>query len=97
MRMIESDVIPLAFFEILLLDYLERNISEEELINMYQLVCQFSGITWRFESKLKGFIKRFWSDPYNKNEKEWMNCFCKEKEINAKERILELLKYMNLK
>jgi len=42
------------------------------------------------KSKLKSFIKRFWSDPYTESEKEWMKSFCEENGINAKIRIRKL-------
>lgn len=94
MRIPDSEVIPFAFFEVLLLDYLERKITEKDLMDSYNCICELSGLTWNFQSKLKGFIRRFWSDPYTKSEKSWMNGFCKEKGINAKERMQELLNYI---
>ncbi|MDD2476707.1 MAG: hypothetical protein PHI32_12460 [Dysgonamonadaceae bacterium] len=48
-----------------------------------------------FKSKLRIFIKRFWSDPYSESEKEWMKNFCIEKSITAKERIQAILSYIN--
>ena len=90
----DSEVIPFAFFEIILIDYLERRMSEKELINTFNSVCALSGLTWSIDSKLKGFMRRFWSNPYSESEKAWMNSFCKDKGINAKERIQELWNYI---
>lgn len=95
MRIPDSDVIPLAFYEIFLLDYLEERITEEELLDRFDTVCHLSGLAMDFKSKLRIFIKRFWSDPYNVSEKEWMKDFCKEKNIIAKERIQAILSYIN--
>ena len=95
MRMSDSEVIPFAFFEVLLLDYLEGRMTEEELIDAFNSVCTLSGLTWGVQSKLKGFMRRFWSDPYSESEKVWMKGFCKDKGINAKERIRELWDYIN--
>ena len=95
MRIPDSEVIPFAFFEVLLLDYLEGKVTEKDLMDSYNSICELSGLTWCFQSKLKGFIRRFWSDPYTDSEKAWMSVFCKEKGINAKERIQELLKYIS--
>ena len=94
MRVPDSEVIPFAFYEVFLLDYLEGRIKEKELLDMFDSVCTLSGLTFSFKSKLRIFIKRFWSDPYSKSEKEWMNNFCKEKDILAKERIQALLAYI---
>lgn len=94
MRMPDSDVIPFAFFEVLLLDYLEGRMSEKELMDTFNSICTLSGITWGMQSKLKGFMRRFWSDPYSESEKVWMNRFCKDKGINPKERIQKLWNYI---
>lgn len=80
MRIPDSDVMPFAFYEILFLDYLEERITEEKLLD-----CS---------SKLKAFIRRFWTDPYRENEKEWMKSFCTEKNINAKQKIQKLITYL---
>lgn len=95
MRIPDSDVIPFAFYEIFLLDYLEERITEKELLDVFEAVCDLSGLTMNFKSKLRIFIKRFWSDPYSESEKEWMKNFCIEKSITAKERIQAILSYIN--
>ena len=95
MRIPDSDVIPFAFYEIFLLDYLEERITEKELLDVFEAVCDLSGLTMNFKSKLRIFIKRFWSDPYSESEKEWMKNFCIEKGITAKERIQAILSYIN--
>lgn len=95
MRIPDSEVIPFAFFEILFLDFLEGKMSEKDLADAFTSVCATSDLVWDIQSKLKGFIKRFWKDPYNESEKVWMSGFCIDKGINAKARIQELLKYIN--
>lgn len=94
MRIPDSEVIPFAFFEVLLLNYLEGKVSERDLMDSYNSICGLSGLSWNFQSKLKGFIRRFWSDPYTESEKAWMSDFCKDNGINAKERMQEFLKYI---
>ncbi len=95
MRMPDSEVIPFAFFEILLLDYLEGRMTEKELMESFESVCNLSGLVWDMQSKLKGFMRRFWSDSYSESEKVWMNQFCLDKGINAKARIQSLWHYIN--
>lgn len=94
MRIPDSEVIPFAFFEILFLDFLEGKMSERDLVDAFTSVCATSGLVWNIQSKLKGFIKRFWKDPHNESEKVWMSGFCIDKGINAKARIQELLNYL---
>ena len=94
MRIPDSEVIPFAFFEVLLLDYMEGKIGEKDLMDSYNCICELSSLTWSFQSKIKGFIRRFWSDPYTESEQAWMRGFCKDKGINAKERMQQLHKYI---
>ena len=95
MRIPDSDVMPLAFYEILFLDYLEERITEEELLNCFNLICSLSGLVMECSSKLKTFIRRFWKNPYSESEKEWMKSFCTAVDINAKDRIRQLTIFLN--
>ena len=94
MRIPDSDVIPFAFYEILFLDYLEEVIAEDELVERFNIICDLSELRMNLTSKLRGFLKRFWIDPYSDSEKEWMNLFCSKKNINAKQRIQKLHTYI---
>ncbi len=94
MRIPDSDVIPLAFYEILYLDYLEQRVSEQELLDSFNRICEVSELKMDCAKKLKTFIRRFWSDPYSEREKEWMKSFCKEKGINAKQRVQKLYDFL---
>ncbi|HHX24596.1 MAG: hypothetical protein ACOX2A_00385 [Tepidanaerobacteraceae bacterium] len=94
MRIQDSDVMPFAFYEILFLDYLEERITEEKLLDNFCEICDLSGITMDCSSKLKAFIRRFWSDPYREIEKKWMKSFCVEKNIDAKQKIQKLITYL---
>lgn len=94
MRIPDSDVMPFAFYEILFLDFLEERISEEELMAYFTRICDLSGLKMDCTSKLKAFLKRFWSKPYSESEKDWMEYFCKDNGINAKERIQLLYSFL---
>ena len=95
MRIPDSEVMPFAFFELLLLDFLEGKMGEKELIDAFSSVCTASGFNWTVQLKLKGFIRRFWKDPYSESEKAWMKGFCTDKKINAKARIQQLWEYIS--
>lgn len=95
MRIPDSEVIPFAFFEVLFLDFLEGKMSEKDLMDAFTSVCAISGLVWDIQSKLKGFMKRFWKDPYSESEKVWMSGFCSDKGIDAKARIQKLWNYIN--
>lgn len=90
MRIPDSDVMPLAFYELLFLDYLEERVTEQKLLEYFNRICDLSKLRMDSKSKLKSFIRRFWSDPYTESEKEWMKSFCQQNGINAKIRIQKL-------
>ncbi len=95
MRIRDSEVIPLAFFEVLFLDFLEGRMSEKELIDSFGEVCDLSGLVWDIQSKLKIFMRRFWKEPYSEGERVWMSGFCSGKGIDAKARIKKIWTYIN--
>lgn len=94
MMMPNSDIIPFAFYEVLLLDYLDGTIEENELLEKFNLVCYVSDLEWNLGAKLNAFMRRFWKTPKSESEKEWMNNFCKKKRISAKERLQILWLYI---
>jgi hypothetical protein len=96
MKTLDSEVIPFTFYEILFPDYLEARMSENELLEVFDNICAISELPWDILSKLKLFIKRFWINPYNKNEVEWMRKFCNNKGItDPRARIAVLRDYIN--
>lgn len=97
MRIPDSDVMPFAFYEILLLDYLEGIITERELENKFNIICSLADMNWSFASKSRAFIRRFWTHSYSKNEKEWMESFCKNNSINARQKLQNLNIYLKQK
>lgn len=94
MRITDSEVVPFSFYEVLLLDFLEDKISEKDIFEAFNLVCSVSELDWSINSKLRYFIKRFWTDPYSEREREWMSKFCNGNGIDAKARIQVLLNYI---
>ena len=97
MRIPDSDIIPLAFYEILFLNYMEGLITEEKLKEQFDTICLVSGLHMNFSSKLYTFIRRFWDSPYTESEKLWMNSFCSINNINAKQKMWKLREYLKKK
>jgi hypothetical protein len=75
-------------------EILEDKISEKDIFEAFNLVCSVSELDWSINSKLRYFIKRFWTDPYSEREREWMSKFCNGNGIDAKARIQVLLNYI---
>ena len=94
MRIPDSDVMPFAFFELLILDYLEEKITMNKLIENFNYICSKAEMEWNFETKLKGFMKRFWKDPYSESEKIWMDKFCEINQINPKTKFKLLIDFL---
>jgi len=94
MRIPDSEIMPLAFYEILFIDYLEDKLTVLELVNAFNLISTIAELNMNCLSKLKGFMRRFWSNPYNENEKEWMESFCTERYINVKGKLKILGDYL---
>ncbi len=94
MRIPDSDVMPLAFYEILFIDYLEGRLTEQELLGYFNLICNLASFEKDITKNLRSFVRRFWSNPYSKREKEWMKVFCEINGINAKERLRKLNSFL---
>lgn len=94
MRIPDSDVMPFAFYELLFLEYLEGKLTEGELVQQFDHICNIAALKMNFISKLKTFIRRFWVSPYTESEKIWMDLFCNKNNINAMEKIKVLNNYL---
>lgn len=46
------------------------------------------------ESKLKAFIRRFCTDPYDNEEKMWFDEYCVNNNINAKKKFNNIKQYL---
>jgi len=92
MRMSDSEVMPLTFCELLLLDYLEDKIDVDALQVKFNQINTISDLRMDLVTKTKAFIRRFSRDPYSEKEAAWFAEFCnKNKDVKAK-----LKKILNL-
>jgi len=96
MRMQDTDVIPLAFYEVLFLDYLEQKMTAKEVMYYFNAICSSSGMTMDCRSKLKTFKRRFWDSPYRDSEKDWMESLSRCRGIDSRTMIQELLDFLEL-
>lgn len=60
MRIEDSEIMPFAFYELLFPQFLEQRLTEAELLERFNKVCDLSGMTMNCTSKLKAFMRRFW-------------------------------------
>lgn len=86
----EDDIMPFTFADILILRYLCGDENAEKTVEIFDTINLASNLNWSFKSQLTKFIKRFWSDPYRKEDLEWMACLVKERNIKVRSKIIEL-------
>lgn len=86
----DNEIMPFTYADVLIINYLEGIISAEETIRLFCKITNISDLNWSFKSQLTRFIKRFWGEPYQSREKDWMHKFCKSNDVNAKEKLIEL-------
>ena len=80
---------------ILFIDYLLGNLDEEEVVSRFCMINHVCSLNWSIESHLSRFIRRFWYDPYQAYEKEWMKRLCRENGIHAKDKFTRLRERIN--
>lgn len=77
MRIPESEVMPFSFVEVLFLLFISGKLTAEAVIDKFNtIIAASNNFSWRFENKLKDFVRRFAQSPYSAREKEWMSKFC---------------------
>ena len=74
---------PLTFADVLILRYLGGTVDEGQTVKDFDAINYASDLKWSFKSQLQKFIRRFWNDPYRKEDTEWIQKFISEKEINV--------------
>ncbi|HKL79913.1 MAG TPA: PIN domain-containing protein [Mobilitalea sp.] len=94
LRLNYNDVMPLNFSDVLLLNYLEGILNAGRTVATFNKINERSDLKWGLESQLKKFIRRYWSNPYQETDKEWMADFCITRNIKAKEKFIELRKWL---
>lgn len=90
LQFLDNDIMPFTYFDVLMINYLAGNMETNEMMDRFYKINSASMLNWNIKSHLRRFIKRFWSEPYQESERMWMRGFCKNKHINAKEKLIEL-------
>ncbi|HFU4456279.1 TPA: hypothetical protein ACGPAP_001987, partial [Streptococcus suis] len=88
-----DEVMPFNFTDILILRYLFDGADEIQTVTDFNKINETSNLNISFISQLKKFIKRFLTDPYNNNDKEWIEELISKNQIsNLKEKFQVLKK-----
>lgn len=91
---LEYDIMPFTFADILILRYLMEAADAEQTVRDFNTINEVSDLKWSFRSQIVKFIKRFWKDPYKKEEKKWMSKLVEERKIRVKSKFTDLQKLL---
>lgn len=88
----EDDIMPFTFADVLILRYLMGISDENQTVSDFDAVNTASELNWRFRSQLSKFIKRFFKDPYRKEDTMWIQKLAKDYDITVKSKLERLSK-----
>lgn len=84
---LEYDVMPFNFADVLILRYLFGMTDEVQTISDFNLINETSDLKWTFRAQVKKFVKRFITDPYKNEDKQWIEQVAKDKNISLNAKI----------
>ncbi len=84
---LEYDVMPFNFADILILRYLFGIADEVQTISDFNLINETSDLKWTFRAQVKKFVKRFITDPYKDEDKQWIEQVVNDKNISLNAKI----------
>ena len=92
MRIPDSNIIPLTFYEALILLYLKGNYTSTQTIDIFKNVLDKAPeLLYDLKSKIKAFIRRFIKEPYTDRDFIWFKSFCCEFHISVKAKMKEIV------
>lgn len=88
------DVMPFNFADVLILRYLCGQSGVYQTIEDFEAINKASELGWSFKSKIMRFMKRFVTDPYNKQDEQWLSEWVGANQADVVEKIKELGKVL---
>lgn len=79
----EDEIMPFTFADVLILRYLIGDADEMQTVKDFDAINAMSGLHWAFRSQIAKFIRRFWKNPYRKEDKQWMQRLIDENHIKV--------------
>lgn len=83
----EDNVMPFTFADVLILRYLFDNVDENQTLKDFQSINDASNLNWTFKSQMIKFIKRFFKEPYRKEDTMWIKNLASEHKVNIKSKL----------
>lgn len=74
----------------MILRYLFGVTDEAQTISDFNSINKTSDLNWAFRSQMKRFVKRFITEPYKDEDKQWLEQVAKDKGFNLNAKIRAL-------
>lgn len=87
LQFVDNDIMPFTFCDVLFLNYLSGKIDANDLLVRFRCINIASSLKWNIKTHLSKFINRFWNEPYQEHEENWMKEFCSIHHVRVKEKI----------
>lgn len=92
MSLTESNIIPFAYYELVIMLFLSDVYSAEEAIQTIETIRRYSpDYDFEFITKIKRFIGRTILSPYSEREKAWFESFAKEHNFDIRSKLKILI------
>ena len=91
---LKYEVMPFNFADILILRYLFGVTNEVQTISDFNLINETSDLKWTFRAQMKKFVKRFMTEPYKDEDRQWIEQVAKDNNINLNTKIKSIGKML---
>ena len=92
MRIPDSNIVPLTFYEALILLYLKGDYTSTQTIDIFKNVLEKAPeLSYDLKSKIKTFIRRFIKEPYTERDFIWFKSFCCEFGVSVRAKMKEIV------
>lgn len=91
---LDEEVMPFTFADVLILRFLMGTTDGYQTVKEFDAVNVAAELNWTFRSQLSKFIRRFFSDPYRKEDSEWIQKLAVDHGIKTKDKLKELKKLL---
>jgi hypothetical protein len=86
----DDEIMPFNFADVLILRYLMGTVDEFQTVKDFDLINKESDLNWSLKSQVRKFIKRFWYEPYRKEDATWMMNMVEKYNIKPKSKFEKL-------
>lgn len=88
----DDDIMPFTFADVLILRYLMGMENAVQTVKDFKQINAASQLNWSFKSQIVKFIKRFFKNPYRREDTNWIAKLARDYRINIKEKLFVLSK-----